>query len=62
MEWTKTDPENLPKGHVIFTDGSLLYVGFFDQNKRFFYPEDYDKYRKLKNSYYIELPPLPEAK
>jgi hypothetical protein len=62
MEWNKTDPENLPKGRVIFTDGNMLDIGYFCF--RFKNPcfETNMEYFGIENSYYIELPPLPEAK
>jgi hypothetical protein len=61
MQWIKLDPENLPKGYVIFTSGGLVYLGFFNQKNRLFDHEYGRQYKHLENSYYIEVPPIPEA-
>ncbi len=62
MQWTKTDPENLPKGRVVYANGKILDIGYFGNiglDPQF---NTKTEYHSLENSYYIELPPLPEAK
>jgi hypothetical protein len=62
MQWTKTDPENLPESMVVFCRCNILYLGFFNQKNKIFVSEDFQDERPLENSYYIKLPPLPEEK